>query len=229
MNIKGFLKSSFVDWDGYIVSVIFAGGCNFRCPFCYNYKLALNPEEFENFDLDYIFDYLNENKDFVDGVCITGGEPTLQKDLPEFCEKIKSMGMKIKLDTNGSNPEIVEELISKKLVDFIAMDMKNSFENYEKAIGIKIDIEKIKKTIKIIISSGIEHEFRTTVVPSIHIKEDIIKMAEALKGCKSYILQKFAPFDMLDKNLMKQKTLSNEEMQKFADAVKDVINVKIRG
>jgi len=189
----------------------------------------MTPEEFEDFDLNYIFDYLNSNKDFIDGVCITGGEPTLQKDLPEFCSKIKSIGMKVKLDTNGSNPEIVEKLIKEHLVDFIAMDVKNSFENYPKTIGVDFDVEKIKKTIKIIIDSGIDHEFRTTVVPSIHIKGEIVKIAEALKGCKSYVLQKFAPFEMLDKNLMKQKTQSNEEMQELADAVSSIVNVKIRG
>ena len=235
MDVKGFVDISFVDWDGKISTVLFLPTCNFRCPFCHNVNLVLYSEKMDTIPFGYIEDQLKQEKGWADGVCITGGEPTLQGDLPELCSRIKKMGFMVKLDTNGTNPTLLKELMDMKLVDYVAMDIKAplTIEKYSKATGVNAEklLENVKESIRLLMESGIDYEFRTTVVPSIHSLEDIKQISRSLKGCRKYVLQKFDVSigkTVLDPEFM-TKSLSEEEMQKFLAAAQEVIpNTKRR-
>ena len=232
MKIVGFIKTSFMDWDGKISSVIFLPGCTFRCPFCYNSEVVLCPDKLEEFSWESIKAYLVENKDFLDGVCITGGEPTLTPELQKLCKEIKELGLNVKLDSNGTNPKILKQLIDEKLIDFIAMDIKAPFEKYSAACGMndKKLIDAVKQSVQIIMSSGIDYEFRTTVVPTLHTIEDMQKMSEQIKGAKKYVIQNFLQEKTLNPELQKQKPFSREEINKFVEAAKkNIKNVIFRG
>ncbi len=194
--IKGFIQNSLLDWDGKIVSTLYTPYCNFRCPFCQNAGLVLNPQELETIPFKTIENYLKNNKKWVDGVCITGGEPCMYKDLPQFLSKIKKLGILVKLDTNGAFPVMLEDIIEKKLADYIALDIKAPLEltAYSKSIGIenKKVLKNVKKSIKLIMDSHIDYEFRTTVVPTLHAEKDIEEIAKFIKGAKKYALQNFS-------------------------------------
>lgn len=190
MKIAGFVKNSFVDYPENISAVVFTSGCNFNCWYCHNKWLIegeiakISPKE--------IFDFLKNRLGFLDGVVITGGEPTLQKDLIDFIKKIKKLNYKIKLDTNGTNPEILKKLLNEKLLDYVAMDLKTTLSKYDVLTGKKVDIKKIKQSIDLILNSEIDYEFRTTFVPGVEIS-DIEEMVKLIKGAKNYYLQKYNP------------------------------------
>jgi pyruvate formate lyase activating enzyme len=179
MYICGFEKMSLVDWKGKVAVVLFLGGCNFRCEYCYNKELVYSPQKFENISMDYILNYIKENSDFIDGIVITGGEPTVNPDLIEILQKLKTMNLPIKLDTNGSNPRILRYLIDNNLIDYVAMDVKAPPEKYEQVCGCDIDMDDINNSINLIKSSGMKHEFRTTKIDEL--------TEEDLKQIVSYI------------------------------------------
>jgi pyruvate formate lyase activating enzyme len=218
-----------VDWDGKISSVLFLPTCNFRCPFCHNVNLVLYHEKMETIPFEYIEEQLEKQKGWADGVCITGGEPTLHSSLPELCSRIKKMGFMVKLDTNGTNPTLLKELLDLKLLDYVAMDIKAplTIEKYSKATGVNAEklLENVKESIRLLMTSGIDYEFRTTVVPSIHTLDDIKQVCRSLKGCRKYVLQKFDVSigkTVLDPEFM-SKSLSEEEMEKFLATAQEVI------
>ncbi|MFA6860175.1 MAG: anaerobic ribonucleoside-triphosphate reductase activating protein [Clostridia bacterium] len=190
MRIAGFVKNSFVDYPQQIASVIFTNGCNYNCSYCHNHKLI--DGKAGSIDEETCFQFLKQRIGKIDGVVITGGEPTIQSDLKEFIKKIKALGFLVKLDTNGSNPQVIEELLKDKLLDFVAMDIKAPKEKLKIVACAEEFFEKIEKSIQIIITSGVSHEFRTTVVPSLNL-EDISSIVKMIKGAKSYALQKFNP------------------------------------
>lgn len=232
MDIKGFVEVSFVDWDGKVASVIFLPGCNFRCPMCHNFRLVLNPGEFESIHIDRILDFLSRRKDFIDGVVITGGEPTIYQDLPDLCRKIKGSGFAVKLDTNGYNPQMLAGLISEKLIDYVAMDIKSAIakEKYCAAAGADVDVAKIRESIEILMNSGIDYEFRTTVVPSINDAEDIGNIAKSISGARKFVLQYFRPAGALDPMLRKTKHASKESMDELLAAARIYVpNTIMRG
>lgn len=215
MIIAGFQRSSLIDYPAELSAIIFTQGCNFRCPYCHNPELV-DPKLFEKPLVEKeILDFLDKRKKQLDAVVITGGEPTIHNNLPDFIQKIKEMGYKVKLDTNGSNPEMLELLIKKKLVDYIAMDIKAPLDKYPKITKVKIDIDKIKKSIGLIKDSSLKHEFRTTVVKSLLSFDDIAEIAKSIKGVDLYIVQKFVPSKTLDKKMMKEKTYKNEEFEEL--------------
>ncbi len=181
-----------------------------------------------------MFRYWTKNKDFLDGICITGGEPTLHKELPELCRDIKELGLKVKLDTNGTNPEVLRQLIGEKLLDYIAMDIKAPLEedSYSDLTNVNLNdtFDMIKESIRIIINSGVDYEFRTTVIREKHSKEDIEAIAIALKGVRRYVLQKFQPKEVMDEEYKVYTSYNDEEMEEIAEVVKKYINeVKWRG
>lgn len=193
MKIGGFQKFSLIDYPGKIAAVIFTQGCNFRCPYCHNPELVL-PELFEKeIPLNEIMEFLKFRKEKLDGVVVTGGEPTLQADLSEVLRDIKNLGYSIKLDTNGTNPEVIKELIDKKLIDYIAMDIKAPFEKYDELSGIESDINKIKQSIRVIMISGIDYEFRTTVVKYLLTEKDVELLKSEFSNAKRYVLKDFNP------------------------------------
>ena len=236
MEIKGVIDLSFVDWDGKISSVFFLPYCNFRCPFCHNATLVLHPEEAETTPFERVKVYLKKRRNWIDGVCITGGEPTLHSDLPDLCSKLKDMGFLVKIDTNGTNPMMVKGLIEKELIDYIAMDIKAplTVEKYSKAIGINAEklLGKVKETVEILLDSKIDYEFRTTVVPTLHEEKDIEEICRSIKDCKKYVLQKFDASlgkKTLDPDFSKLKPFMEEEMGRFLTASqKFLVNVKLR-
>jgi pyruvate formate lyase activating enzyme len=206
IDIRGIIESSFLDWDGKIVSTLYVPKCNFRCPFCHNWDLIENPDKFESKSFDVIKAYLLEQKDFLDGICLTGGEPCLYQGLPEFLKRIRGLGMETKLDTNGSFPDMLGKVIEEGLVDYIAMDVKAPLdERYDKAAGVSVDIGKIKSSIDIIMKSGVDYEFRTTVVPTILEKVDLKEIAEYLTGARRYVLQQFVPDNSYSPDLREVK------------------------
>ena len=190
--ICGFEKMSMVDYDGKICATLFLGNCNFRCPFCHNSSLVLNYQNIEKYTIEEILAYLNKRIGIIEAVCITGGEPTIYPDLEEIIRKIRSLGLLIKLDTNGSNPKVIKDLVNKGLIDYIAMDIKNSFSKYQKTTSIiNLDIDKILESIDFIKQSKIDYEFRTTLVKEFHNIDDIKEIANTLIGSKKYCLQCF--------------------------------------
>jgi len=227
MKLGGLEKFSGVDFDGKLACTLFTVGCNFRCPFCHNSPLVIETEE--NITEQEFFDFLQERKHLLNGVCISGGEPTLQKDLVEFISKIKKLGFAVKLDTNGTNPTILQELIDKKLIDYVAMDIKNCFNAYSDIIGLKnYDLTSVKKSVEILKKDLVDYEFRTTLVREYHTLENIIELGEDIKGAKKLFLQKFKPADTcLEKDLTE---VSKADAELFKDILSDNIpQVKLRG
>ena len=222
------IETSLIDWEGKIVSTLYLPLCNFRCPYCHNYDLVLNSEKFPNISQRKIDNFLLERKDFIDGICMSGGEPTLYPDLPTYFKKIRDKGFLIKLDTNGTNPKMLEKLLNLSLVDYIAMDIKSSldFDNYFKSAGIKdkMMLEKVKDSIEIIINSKINYEFRTTIVPLLHSEETIMEIARYISGAKKYVLQNFSPLEKtLDPSYQKIKPYSDEKIQELSEKAKKYV------
>lgn len=212
MSIGGFQKFSLIDYPGKICAIVFTQGCNFRCQYCHNPELV-EPSLFgKTIPEEEIFSFLEKRKGKLDAVEITGGEPTLQKDLVDFIQRIKEMGYLVKLDTNGSNPEILEIIINHELVDYIAMDIKAPLEKYKEVTHSVISPEEIKRSIRVIMNSDIKYEFRTTVVKSQLSKEDIINIGKLIERAELYILQKFIPSKTLDPNFLNEKTYSDGEL-----------------
>lgn len=231
MKIIGFIETSLLDWDGHIVASIYLPGCNFRCPYCHNKNAVLNPDSFDEVPMEYIESYVSENKDFLDGIVVSGGEPTTHSDLADLLRKIKEFGLKVKLDTNGTNPDMLEHLISENLIDYIAMDVKAPLnKKYSDTAGVNVNLDNIKRSIDIIQSSGIDYEFRTTVVPIFLSEDDVHSIISELSGSKKYALQQFRPDYTLDPALSELKPYSSEIIMRLADAAQKVIKtVTIRG
>jgi pyruvate formate lyase activating enzyme len=225
MEIGGFQKTTLIDYPGKVACTVFTSGCNLRCPWCYSKELVL-PEEVEKHPKileKEIVSFLEGRKGLLQGVVICGGEPTTQKDLARFISEIKKMGFSVKLDTNGSNPKILKELIDKKLIDYVAMDVKVPKEKYQEVLGISGDI--IEESIKILENSGLDFEFRTTIVPTIHEKEDIISIAKWIGGGEKYFIQNFKPQKTIDPAFEKIKGFSKEEMEEIKESIES--NFKI--
>ena len=192
MNICGYQKTTLLDYPGHVAATIFTGGCNFRCPFCHNTDLITKSPITNIISEEEIFNFLKKRKNVLSGICITGGEPTLQPDLPEFIQKVRSLGYKIKLDTNGYCPEIIADLLTKNLLDYIAMDIKTGFSNYTKVSGVpNLNIKHIKDSISLIENSDIPYEFRTTAVKELHTETDFQEIALMLSSKSPYFIQSF--------------------------------------
>jgi pyruvate formate lyase activating enzyme len=235
MEIKGFIGVSLVDWDGKVSSVIFLPGCNMRCPFCYNTKLVLNPKEMSTIPFEEIQNYLKKHEGWIDGVVITGGEPTIQEDLPILCEEIRKMNLAVKVDTNGTNPSMIRNLLEKGLINYVAMDVKAPLteDAYSNASGVNtaILLKSIDETIGTLLESGVEYEFRTTLVPTMHGASDIEKVCEKIKGCRKYALQNFkVDVETIDSNFQNLKPFSNAEVENLFKTAKNLIpNTVLRG
>jgi len=206
MLLAGFQKMTLIDYPGKIATTVFTVGCDFRCPFCHNPELVVPSAETlaeaRGKDSEF-FSFLATRQGKLDGVCITGGEPTLQKDILPFMRKIREMGFSVKLDSNGSNPDILSEAFREGLVDYVAMDIKNGPDRYAETVGVSVDIVKIRESIRLIMESGLRYEFRTTVVPGIHTEEDFEGIAELIDGAKEYYIQEFRDVKLLDPGLAK--------------------------
>ena len=190
MLIVGLNKTTLLDYPGRVAATVFTSGCNFRCPFCHNGHLVLKPSALEVYSEGEVFSFLLKRRNVLKGVCITGGEPTLQADLPDFIRRVKELGYSVKLDTNGYEPEVLETLLKEKLLDYVAMDIKNCKEKYAQTVGLEgFETGRIEKSVALLKASGIDYEFRTTVVREFHEREDLRKIGMWLSGCARLFLQ----------------------------------------
>ncbi|MDO8639682.1 MAG: anaerobic ribonucleoside-triphosphate reductase activating protein [bacterium] len=204
LQIGGIQKTTLIDYPGRVAATIFLCGCNFRCPFCYSSELVLQKKIIlqPKISEKELFGFLKKRKRLLEGVVICGGEPTINKELPDFVKKIKDFGFLVKLDTNGSNPGMLKKLIDLKMIDYVAMDIKAPFgKKYKQATGAKINLNDIKKSVGIIKGSGIDYEFRSTIVPGIHTKEDIIQIAKDIGPARKFFLQNFRPEKTINSDL----------------------------
>jgi pyruvate formate lyase activating enzyme len=244
MKIGGLEKFSMIDYPDSLSAVVFTIGCTFRCPFCYNPMLVPNGrsqytsprgEEEEgqslSFDEDGLFQFLESRKGKLDAVVVTGGEPTMHADLPDFLKKIKAMGFKLKLDTNGTNPEMLKKVLKEEVVDYLAMDLKCDQSGYEAASGVKFDFGKIEESVKIIRASGLPYEFRTTCVPGFLNKEAVENIGRFIEGSPAWYLQNFkSDADMIDSCLKGKPGFSPKEMEEFAAIGKKYVKAcEVRG
>lgn len=227
MNIQGLQKTTLLDYPGKVAATIFFGGCNFRCPFCHNALVVY--EEEQPLDENEVLVFLDKRKKILDGVCITGGEPLLQQELPSFLQKIKNLGLLVKLDTNGSFPDRLQNLIEQQLVDYVAMDVKNAPSRYAETAGVKAaPLSDIVRSAELIRSSGLAHEFRTTVVRELHSAKDFSAIADWLAGDSPYFLQPFADSGNLICEGLHAPT--DEQMRGYLAIVRDKLpNATIRG
>ncbi|TET72707.1 MAG: anaerobic ribonucleoside-triphosphate reductase activating protein [Candidatus Aminicenantes bacterium] len=230
VEIKGLEKFSPKDFPGYISSTVFLGGCNFRCPFCHNSDLVLRPEILPTFPLDYFLSFLDSRKGWLEGICISGGEPLLQDDLETLLILIKDRNLLVKIDTNGSFPSRLENLIQKKLVDHIAMDVKAPLKRYQEVTRATVNEEDIVRSVDIIKNSGLGYVFRTTLVPGLVGPEDIKQICQMLNGAKIYQLQQFIPLNTLDSHYLQKKPYRREEVQGLAKIAEPYFSeVRIEG
>lgn len=231
MRIAGFLKTTLLDWEGMVACTMYLAGCDFRCPYCHNRDMVLRSNELDAVELGPILKYIEENSDFLDGVVISGGEPLLNKDIRELIKKLRGLGMKIKIDTNGNHPDVLDDLIGAGLVDMVAMDIKAPLnEKYRIATDSDMDVENIRRSIRIVMDSGIDYEFRTTVAPVFVKEEDIESICREIKGAKKYRLHQFRPKNTLDESLSVLDPYPESKVLKMAeDARKYVKDVKVRG
>jgi len=228
MIIGGLQKNTLIDYPEKIAATIFVSGCNFRCPFCHNPDLVL-PKRIKNqseISMKDILKFLEERKGFLEGVVLCGGEPTVHSDLPDFAKKIKDMGYSVKLDTNGYNPEMLETMLDSKLLDYVAIDIKAPKERYSEVAGVEVDIKKIEKSIEILKKSDVDFEFRTTLVPELITKEDIIQIVEWIKPAKRYFLQNFqTKGETVDSKFAKLKPYSDEYLKEIRQEIKSCFDI----
>lgn len=222
MVIGGLQKLTLQDYPERVAAIIFTQGCNFRCHFCYNPQLVVPNRDgavlkgHSTLDENGLFGWLRSRRGKLEAVVISGGEPTIHPDLPEFIARIKKLGYLIKLDTNGTNPQMLRRLLSARLLDYIAMDLKAPLAKYQSVVGVKLALNKIKESIKIIIASGIGYEFRTTLLPQLHPRADIVKMGELIKGADKWYLQKFrSNVDLVDNEFKNKSAYPDGEMEKL--------------
>lgn len=219
LPIKGIRALSLIDYPGKLAAVVFFGGCNFKCPFCHNYELAVYPERQEDLDYELVLGELERRKKIIDGVVLTGGEPTLYPDLIDFAKQIKAMGLLVKLDTNGYRPDVLKQILDLKIADFVSMDIKSALneEKYKKAAGIpKIEIGKIMESIALLMNSETDYEFRTSVISQFVSREDIFEIAGHIKGAKAYCLQSANP------DLEEFSGPSGEEIKGWVEELKNL-------
>jgi len=223
IEIKGFLETSFVDWAGKICSVLFLPYCNFRCPYCHNHPLVIHPEQFPSIPWEDILNRLREFQDWIDGVCVTGGEPTFHTDLPRFIQEIKKHGFSVKLDTNGSNPHMLEQLLKAKSIDFVSMDVKAPLDpfSYRRSAGTGVDLQAIQKSIDLLKKGEVEFEFRMTVVPGLHREEEIRSLGQQLGVGRRFILQNFNPDNPLDPSLKHVPPFAPEALKKMQKEIQE--------
>ena len=225
MIIGGLQKTSLQDYTGKVSAIIFTSGCNFVCGFCHNPELVTCINKEKAIEEEKIFRFLQKRKKVLEAVVITGGEPTMHKDLPRFIKQIREIGYLIKIDTNGSNPYMLEKLIKSNLVDYVAMDIKAPEISYQKVTNASIDFSKIMRSIRIIMKSAKDYEFRSTILPILHIKEDLIAMAKMIHGSKRYYLQKFEPAKkMNDIAFANYKSYSDKEMKDLATLCRQYVD-----
>ena len=223
MIIGGLQQTSLIDFPEKISAIIFTQGCNFRCAYCHNPELLKAQQT--DFSFEKIMDFLKKRVGKLDGVVITGGEATLHNDLPEIISQIKILGFDIKLDTNGTNPEMLKDLINRDLLDYIAMDVKAPLEKYFDVTGLNFNTDKILQSIEIIRNSGIKYEFRTTVLKKFLDRSDFDKIGNLLEGSEQYYLQKFVPTKILDETLSDEKNYSDEEFEEIAKGLREKIKI----
>jgi pyruvate formate lyase activating enzyme len=216
MMIGGYQKLTLIDYPGKLATTVFTVGCSFRCPFCHNPELVteIKPLNYGDQEKEF-FAHLKKRVGKLQGVCITGGEPTIQPDLIDFIKKVKKMGFLVKLDSNGSRPDVLKKILDAKLVDFVAMDIKNSLEKYSQTVGTKADADRIQLSIDLIRNSRLPHEFRTTVVPGIHTEKDFEKIGKWLQGEPKYYLQKYREDVILDQKLKKKTKGKKLDLEKI--------------
>jgi pyruvate formate lyase activating enzyme len=246
MQIRGWVKTSLIDYPGRIATVVFTSGCNFRCPYCQNSELVLHPEGLPEIDPAEVFQFLTRRRGLIDGVVITGGEPTLQEGLEDFLRKAKELGpstaprperdeglrtgFAIKLDTNGYRPQVIKGLLDRELLDYVAVDIKASPAKYSLAAGVSVDMWRIEESVRLILSSGIDHEFRTTVVPGIVDPEDVEEMVKLISGAGKYILQQFRPQGTLDPHFREIAPYPAQTLLEMAQAAERWVGeVEVRG
>lgn len=223
VKIKGIQKLSTIDYPGRLACILFTGGCNFRCKYCHNPELIpLENAEMETISEEAVLDFLEQRRGKLDGVSITGGEPTLHRDLPELIRKIKDSGFLVKLDTNGTNPEMVERLIREGLVDYWAMDVKQVPEKYEALTGFG-KVELLRKSMKLIMGAGVEYEFRSTILADEHSKADLVGMAKMIEGAERYYLQNFRPGETLDPAYAEKRGFTPAELKELCEAVRPYV------
>ena len=228
MKICGLTKTTLLDYPGCVAATVFVGGCNFRCPFCHNGDLVLHSAKMKEYSEEEILTFLNKRKNVLEGVCVTGGEPTLYNDLPEFIAKIKAMGYKVKLDTNGSNPKMLLQLVEGKLVDYVAMDIKAPISGYNKVCGVQVNTGSVQQSVAFLKQGVIPYEFRTTVVKELHTKQDILEIGQWILGAENYYLQSYRE---TDENICKGfSAMEKEELFELEKGLKKYLkNVKVRG
>lgn len=229
MKICGLQKLSLVDYEGTLAATVFTGGCNFRCPFCHNAPLVLRPEQEKEIPEDELLDFLRSRKGKLSGVVVSGGEPLINDDVDGLIEKIRALGYKVKLDTNGSFPDRLKRILDKKLVDYVAMDIKNSREGYARTVGIKgYDVSTVEQSAEMLMSGNTPYEFRMTLVRELHTEDDIISIGKWLKGAKILYLQHFVDSgDLVGTGF---SGVSKSDTEKYAEILRKYIGkVEIRG
>ena len=231
MRIVGFSKTSLLDWDGRVAATVYLPGCNFRCPFCHNSDLVLAPESLSELPFSDVLEYVETNREFIDGVVITGGEPTLHMELPDLVRKMKSTGVMVMLDTNRRRPAMIARLLNDGLLDYVAMDLKGPLNpKYSDIVGTEAPLDDVKRSVSIIMDSGVEYEFRTTVVPLLLNLRDIESMAAYIGGARKYALQQFRPRNTIDKNYMVLDACPMETLKNMAEVARQYVRkVVIRG
>jgi len=236
MEFKGFQKTSLIEYPGKIVSVVFTAGCNFRCPFCQNPELVLSPDSLPSTSSKEVVNYLISKKKWLDGLSITGGEPMIHQALSDFIGKVKEEGFLVGVETNGTNPQMLKDLIADKLIDYVALDIKAPlvWEIYKRAAGINDEdlFRKVKESVEVLLElkSDIDYELRTTVVPGLIEEEDILTIARQIKGAKKYVLQQFLPRTTLDKQYERIKPYSKEVLEKMRKRAESYVETcQVRG
>ena len=229
MEIHGFIKTTLLDYPGHLAATVFTGKCNFRCPFCHNKDLVLHPDSLPFLDEEDILKYLQRRVGILDGVCITGGEPTLQPDLEDFIRRIKNLGFLVKLDTNGYRPIVLQSLIDQNLLDYVAMDIKNSYSKYSLTCGISdFDYSRIQTSIDLLLQNKVPYEFRTTIAKELHSEQDFLEIGQMLEGADFYYLQNYKD----SPNVISQgfTPFNDEEIDHYIDLLQPYISfVKDRG
>lgn len=226
MYISGLQKLTLLDYPGHLAAIVFLNGCNFRCPFCQNRSLVLPSEQTPVIPLEDFQTFLKKRAGILEGICITGGEPTLYKDLPELISIIHQEGYLVKLDTNGSNPELLASLLHNNMLDYVAMDVKAGRQNYPNAAGFSSDsplLSNIEKSVLLLLDSKIDYEFRTTVVGGLHTADDFYDIAQWIQGCRHYYLQSFRSCEEILMNDHPFFSFSKEQMRQFLEIVQKSI------